>query len=189
MQGNEGTTTEREEMEENSVEEKKQAEELIEKPEEKEIPEVIGVKDFDPVEFVVDRWKKDEEGCLCSAQYLVRNEGETAGTFTLSNLLYTYAKQSEIAVLPEGEKISDSKSVSFHMELMLENGERIDIIRKVLEKNPEEKGYRVILRPGEELKIQFIGERDDVASKEIQKGNIIVKASGSWEREEEGKVE
>lgn len=170
-------------------EEVTESEEPIQSKEEVANTEVIELKEFKPIEFVIDKWESDGEGHLCSGWYLVRTEGETEGVFVLSDLLYMDEEQNEIDVLREKEEVNDSESEPFHMELMLENGERIDIIRKVLEKNPEEKGYRVILRPGEELKIQFIGERDDVASKEIQKGNIIVKASGSWEREEEGKVE
>lgn len=196
--GNGGATKEGGESEENPVEEKKQTEESaegktteiiqsgdgIEKTEEKEIPEVIGLKDFNPVEFVVDRWEKDEEGHLCSVQYLVRNEGETAGAFALSNLLYTYAKQSGIDILPEGERISDSKSASFHMELVLENGDKIDFTQNASQEDSGESGYKVVLKPGEELKIQFVGELESADSEEFQKGNIIMKAIGSWGREE-----
>ena len=172
-----------------------QSKEEDEKIEEKDEPEVIKLKEFKAVEFVIYKWEKDDEGCLCSGGYLVKNEGETEGEFVLSDLLYTDEEQNEIDILGKKEGVNESESEPFHVELVLEDGERIDITQKVskkdmedtqevLENNLEEKGYRVILKPGEELKFRLVGEWDDADSEEIYKGNIMVKVIGSWDREE-----
>ncbi len=157
--------------------------------EEKEDTEVIELKEFKPVEFVIDKWERNEEGRSCSAWYLLRNVGETEGVFILSDLLYMNEEQGEIDVLRGKGEINDSESELSYIYLTLENGEEIDITQKVLEEVPEERGYKVILGLGEELKFQFVGELDDADSEEIQKGNIILKVMGSWDREEERNAE
>ena len=172
-----------------------QSKEGDEKIEEKDDPEVIKLKEYKAIEFVIDKWEKDDEGCLCSRWYLVKNEGETEGEFVLSDLLYTDEEQNEIDILGKKEGENENESEPFHVELVLEDGERIDITQKVskkdmedtqevLENNLEEKGYRVILKPDEELKFRLVGEWDDADSEEIHKGNILVKVIGSWDREE-----
>ena len=98
-------------------------------------------------------------------------------------------EQGEIDVLRGKGEINDSESELSYIYLTLENGEEIDITQKVLEEVPEERGYKVILGLGEELKFQFVGELDDADSEEIQKGNIILKVMGSWDREEERNAE
>lgn len=157
-------------------------------PEEDETsnPPIIELRDFKPIEFAVDKWEIDEDGKLCSMQYVVKNAGETTGLFTLSDLIYMSAEQSGIAEQVEKEKveISESKSMPAHMELVLESGERIDFSREVLQEEPEKSGYRAVLRPGEELKFQFIGEFDEISMDGLQKGDIAVKVIGSWDEEE-----
>ena len=65
-------------------------------PEEDETsnPPIIELRDFKPIEFAVDKWETDEDGKLCSMQYVVKNAGETTGLFTLSDLIYMPAEQS-----------------------------------------------------------------------------------------------
>ena len=108
--------------------------------------------------------------------------------FVLSNLLYSYGEQSEIAVPGEEEEVNGSESGAFHMKLLVEE-EKVDDIQKVLEENLEESRYKVMLRPGEELKFRFVGEMDVTDSEEAQKGNIILKAVGSWNSEGEENIE
>lgn len=160
-----------------------QSQEEDEKTEEKDFFKVIELKEFKPIEFVIDKWESDEDGNFSSGQCLVKNEGEIEGVFVLSNLLYTDEEQNGIDVL-RGEEVNGSERKPFHMELVLENGEKIDITQKVLEENLEERGCKVILKPGEEFKFKFAGVLDDVALEEFKKGNIILKVIGSWNREE-----
>ena len=198
-----GVDTNNEEINENKEEqvdeEEQESEKVIEdeqvieeeetiQPKEDEILEVIVLKEFKPTEFVIDKWESDEAGQIRSVQYLVRNEGETEGMFVLSNLLYSYGEQSEIAVPGEEEEVNGSESGAFHMKLLVEE-EQVDDIQKVLEENLEESRYKVMLRPGEELKFRFVGEMDVTDSEEAQKGNIILKAVGSWNSEGEENIE
>ena len=106
--------------------------------------------------------------------------------FFLSNRLYSYVEQSEIAV-PGEEEINGSESGSFHMKLLVEE-EKVDVTQKVLEENLEESRYKVLLRPGEEIKFRFVGEMEVTGSEDAQKGNIILKAVGSWDNEGEGNI-
>lgn len=106
--------------------------------------------------------------------------------FVLSNRLYSYGEQSEIAV-PGEEEINGSESGSFHMKLLVEE-EKVDVTQKVLEENLEESRYKVLLRPGEEIKFRFVGEMEVTGSEDAQKGNIILKAVGSWDNEGEGNI-
>lgn len=136
---------------------------------EEETAKEIGLKESGPVEFAVEDWKTEDDGQLCSVQYLVRNEGKSTGVFTLSDLSYLSAGQNK--------RDADLK-------LMLENGEEIDFAQKVLQGNSEENGYQAVLEPGEELKFRFAGRLEGVDWKELQKGEVTVQAAGSWEREE-----
>lgn len=196
-----GVDTNNEEINENKEEqvdeEEQESEKVIEdeqiieeeetiQPKGDETLEVIVLKEFKPIEFVIDKWESDEAGQIRSVQYLVRNEGETEGMFVLSNRLYSYGEQSEIAV-PGEEEINGSESGSFHMKLLVEE-EKVDVTQKVLEENLEESRYKVLLRPGEEIKFRFVGEMEVTGSEDAQKGNIILKAVGSWDNEGEGNI-
>lgn len=187
---NKGEQVDEEEQESEKVIEDEQVieEEETIQPKGDETLEVIVLKEFKPIEFVIDKWESDEAGQILSVQYLVRNEGETEGMFVLSNLLYSYGEQSEIAVPGEEEEVNDSESRAFRMKLLVEE-EKVDVIQKVLEENLEESRYKVLLRPGEELKFRFVGEMDVTDSEEAPKGNIILKAVGSWDSEGEGNIE
>ncbi len=167
-----------------------QSEEEEEKPIESEIPEVIELGDFNPIEFLVNEWEKDGEGRLCSRQYLLRNERESPGVFTLSDFLDISANQNENAAQTETEELqegsggieSDFESVC--VELVSGNGEKIAFSQKVERENSEESGYKVVLRPGEEWKIRFIAEMNDLRAEKSQKGDSILKVIGVWDKEE-----
>ena len=178
----------KEELEEN--EEPVQSKEEEEKQEEREIPEVIVLRDFNPVEFVVNEWERNEEGQLCSRLYMVRNEGESVGVFTLSDLLDISAEQDGIVVQTETEELQNSSGgsgsdfESVHVELVLENGEKIVFSQEPVQGDLEESGYKVVLKPGEEWKFRFVREMDGAEMEELQKGNITVKAIGLWAKDE-----
>lgn len=158
-----------------------------EEAEEREIPEIIEIRDFKPIEFVVNEWEKDEEGKLCSRPYLIRNAGESTGRFTLSNLLYVLAEQGGTTAQAEMERPQNDfvggENESVYMELVSKNGEKIALPQETVWGNLEESGYMVVLRPGEEWKFQLVGELVDEKAEELQSGNATVKVIGVWVKE------
>lgn len=183
------TENEEQSGEELAEEREQSGEEFTEKKEptdENEDLKVIKLQDRDmkPVEFVIDKWNEEEDGQFLSGQYLVKNEGEATGIFTLSDNFYVSADQNEMDSQTEQEKWKDSKSLAMDMKLVLENGEKIDFAQKVLDENPEGSGYKEVLRPGEEVKLRFVIIPEGEDLEELKKSDMVVKIIGSWDREE-----
>ena len=94
------------------------------------------------------------------------------------------AAQTETEELQEGSGGIESDFESVCVELVSGNGEKIAFSQKVERENSEESGYKVVLRPGEEWKIRFIAEMNDLRAEKSQKGDSILKVIGVWDKEE-----
>lgn len=158
------------------------------KPEKKE-SELLDLKEAVQSELTVDSWETDENGNICSAQYRIRNAGDEAGTFTLSELLCKPAEQSGITVRTDRENLHEDENKCIFMELAPEGeqkseAERAVILPELLPGEPEASEYQAELNPGEELVFRFVGELNGMKSEELKKGDITVTASYSWSMEE-----
>lgn len=158
------------------------------KPEKKE-SELLELKEAVQSELTVDSWEIDENGNICSAQYRIRNAGDAAGTFTLSEFLCKLAEQSGITVRTDKEKLHEDENKYIYMELAPEGeqkgeAERVVILPELLPEEPEVSEYLAELKPGEELVFRFVGELNGMKSEELKKGDITVTASYSWSMEE-----
>lgn len=158
------------------------------KPEKKE-SELLELKEAVQSELTVDSWETDENGNICSAQYRIRNAGDEAGTFTLSELLCKPAEQSGITVRTDRENLHEDENKCIFMELAPEGeqkseAERAVILPELLPEEPEVSEYQAELKPGEELVFRFVGELNGMKSEELKKGDITVTAGYSWSMEE-----
>ncbi len=129
------------------------------------------------LEVVIDPWEMDGKGQIYSEEYVIRNDGETPGMLTLSNLACRPQEQSGVIVRADKEGLHDSEDKLIYLEMFLGSEERI-----VFSKDNSQ--YQIELEPGEELTVCFGGEVNENASRKWGNNDIAVSVVYSWEREE-----
>lgn len=136
---------------------------------------VTELQEAGETELVIDSWKADGDGKICSAEYTMRNAGKADGTLVISEFFCKTGEQSGIAVRT-GEETDDGDGKSVYMEMVTGNGERIVVPRE----KREDSRYEVKLKAGEEVTFRFVGELDGIRLEELKKGDIVVTAACSW---------
>lgn len=132
-------------------------------------------------EIIVDSWRIDGDGSICSPEYTVRNAGDTPGMFILSDLICQSEGQSEIVIQEDKEAVRTDGARSVYMELVSEDGNRILLSRE----NQEHVSCEAALMPGEEFTFYFQGEISGIEPEELKKGSIEVRAAYTWNLKEE----
>ncbi len=128
-------------------------------------------------ELSVDFKTAGENEQIVSARYIMRNTGETAGVLTLSDILCKLKEQSEIAVRAEREELYDTEAPSVYIEVKFGNGEKIIL-------SGEHSEYKSVLKPGEELSFQFVGEMNQQMARNWEEGDVVVTAACFWNLED-----
>ena len=149
--------------------------EIVDKEEE----EIKSIELLEPqkIDVVIDSWIVDEEGKIASTQYLLKNTGETTGTWSLAELVCKPQEQSGIRICADQKEVSGKEAKSVYMELVLGNGEKVVLSQK----NSE---YEVKLEPGEEVSVCFVGEMSRELLEVWEEKNIEVTAVCSWDIEQ-----
>ncbi len=138
--------------------------------------------------LAADTWEADEDGRIVSAEYVLRNTGETAGTLTISDLVCEIQEQRGIVWKTKREELQDTEIRAIYIEMELKNGEKVTFSQKEQEENEnwegkdslEYTGYKVELKPGEELVFWFTGEMKGIQPEDLEEHEILVKAFWSW---------
>ena len=146
--------------------------------EEKEKEEIkhIDLQEPQKVDVNIDSWKIDEKGRIVSQQYLLYNAGDTAGIWTLSELICKPQEQNRVRVTADKKALHDSEGKAVYMELVLGNGEKVIL-------SQENCMYEVKLKAGENLAVRFIGEMNGNLFESREEGDIAVTAVCSWCRD------
>ncbi len=126
------------------------------------------------VDVSIDSWKTDEKGQIVSPEYLLHNTGNTAGIWTLSEIVCEPLEQSEVVIQKNKNDLHNGEGKAVYMELVLGNGEKIIL-------SQEKSQYKVELKPGEELSVRFVGEMNGDLFETRENGEIAVKAVCTWE--------
>lgn len=133
----------------------------------------IDLSESQKVDVVIDSWKTDEKGKIVSPQYLLRNTGNTAGIWELSELMCKPKEQSTVAVKTDKNELRGSGEKAVYMELELGNGEKTVL-------SQEKSEYKVELKPGEQLLVRFTGEMNGNLFETCEEGDIEVTAVCTW---------
>lgn len=126
------------------------------------------------VDVLIDSWKIDEKGQIVSPEYLLHNTGNTAGIWTLSEIVCKPQEQSEVVIQKNRNDLHNGEGKSVYMELIFGNGEKITI-------SQEKSQHKVELKPGEKLSVRFVGEMNGNLFEPREDGEIVVTAVCTWE--------
>lgn len=129
------------------------------------------------LDIVIDLWEMDGREQIYSEKYVIRNEGNTAGTLTLSNLACRSQGSGNVVVRPDKNGLHDDEKKSLYMEMWFEDRDCIVLSEQGTE-------YQAELKPGEELTIYFTGEVNEYASEDWVNGDVQVSVVYSWDVEE-----
>lgn len=149
--------------------------------EEKE-KEIKNIDLYEPqkVDVKIDSWKIDEKGRIVSQQYLLYNAGNSAGIWTLSDIICRPQEQNGVRITTDKKTLHDSKEKAVYMELLLGNGEKVVL-------SNESSTYEVKLEPGKKLAVCFIGEINGNLFESREEGDIAVTAVCSWNTDQAGR--
>lgn len=148
---------------------------MISEEKEKEEIKKIDLQEPQKVDVNIDSWKIDERGRIVSQQYLLYNAGDTAGIWTLSDIICKPKETGKIRIMTDKKGLCDGEDKSVYMELVLGNGEKLVL-------SQESSTYEVKLEPEEKLAVRFIGEMNGNLFENREDGDIAVTAVCSWER-------
>lgn len=126
------------------------------------------------VDVSIDSWKTDEKGEIVSTEYLLYNTGNTAGIWTLSEIVCEPLEQSGVVIQKNKNDLYNGEGKAVYMELVLGNGEKIAL-------SQEKSQYKVELKPGEKLSVRFVGEMNGNLFEIREDGDIAVTAVCTWE--------
>lgn len=133
-----------------------------------QMPQKLGI--------VIDPYEIDGKGQIYSEEYVIKNNGKTAGLLTLSKLLCVPAGEYRVDVRTDTEGIHEGKENAIYMELVFGNGDKAVF-------SQEGSSYEVRLEPEEELTLRFAGEVNENASRQIESTDIEVSVTYVWEVE------
>lgn len=129
------------------------------------------------LEIVIDPWKMDGKGQIYSEKYVIRNEGNTAGTLTLSNLACKSQEPGKVIVKSDNCGLHDNEDKALYMEMWFGNDNPIVLSEQGTE-------YQAVLQPGEELTVCFAGEVNEYAAENWKNDDVRVSVVYSWDTEE-----
>lgn len=157
------------------VAEEQQAGERLLSPDEKEKEEIKNIELQEPqkADIKIDSWEVDKAGRIVSQQYLLYNTGDTAGIWTLSDIICKPQEQNGIRITADKKTLQDSEGKAVYMELVLGNGEKAIL-------SQESSTYEMKLEPGEKIAVRFIGEMSGNLFESREEGDIAVTAVCSW---------
>lgn len=130
------------------------------------------------LQVVIDPWELDRKGQIYSETYMIKNQGETDGILTLSELTCKPCRDSGVSVLADKANMHSDEEKSVYMEITFGNGERIVLSEVGTE-------YKVKLKAGEELSFCFTGEVNEYAAEKWKNGDVLIGVIYSWDVEEE----
>lgn len=138
--------------------------------------ENIGMKQLyipEKLEMIIDPWELDGKGQIYSEPYVIRNEGETPGILTLSELACIPQKDSGVIVRTDSAGLHCDQEKALYMQMMFGHGEQIVLSEVGTE-------YQAELQPGEELSVCLTGEVNEYALEEWKESDITVSVIYSW---------
>lgn len=133
----------------------------------------IDLQESQKVDVVIDSWNADEKGRIISPQYLFQNTGNTTGIWDLSEIICKPQEQSTVAIKTDKNRLHEGEEKAVFMELVLGNGETVAL-------SQERSQYKVELKPGEKLSVQFVGEMNGNLFEMRENGDIAVTAVYTW---------
>lgn len=149
--------------------------EIVDK-EEEEIKN-IELRETQKIDVTINSWKVDENGKITSAKYMLKNAGDTAGTWSFSKLVCNPGDRSGIKICTDLKEVHVENGKTVYMELILGNGKKVALSQKDSE-------YEVKLEPGEELSVCFVGEINRSLLEAGEDVDIEVTAICSWNMEQ-----
>lgn len=149
--------------------------EFVDKEEEK--IKNIELTEPQKINVTIDSWTIDEKGKITSTKYLLKNAGDTAGTWGFSKLTCNPGERSGIKISTDPKEVNVGNEKTVYMELILGNGKKVALSQKDSE-------YEVKLEPGEEISVCFRGEMGRNLLESWEEENIIVSAVCSWNMEQ-----
>lgn len=145
--------------------------EIIDK-EEEEIKN-IELREPQKINVTIDSWTIDEKGKITSTKYMLKNAGDTAGTWSFNELVCTPQEQSGIEICTDSKEAHGEGEKNVYMELILGNGKKVTLSQKSFK-------YEIKLKPGEELSVCFVGELNRNLLETGKEEDIEVTAVCSW---------
>ncbi len=124
----------------------------------------------------INSWKADEEGDTESAAYILRNDGEEAGTLTISGPMYGMPEEEDTESVSENgeDSLSDNEEETVQLRLLSGNNEKFIL-------SQGSAGYKVRLEPGEEASVRFTRESDEQPSEEWPDEEESMTVLYSWD--------
>lgn len=129
------------------------------------------------LDIVIDPWEMDGRGQIYSEKYVIRNEGETTGILTLSNLTCKSQESGNVIVRSDKNGLHDDEEKALYLEMWFGDSDCIVLSEQGAE-------YQTELEPGEEIIIYFAGEVNEYASEDWGSNDVKVSIVYSWDVEE-----
>lgn len=133
----------------------------------------IELREPQKIDVIIDSWAVDEKGKVTSTKYMLKNAGNTVGTWSFTELVCSPQERSEIKICTDLKEVHGEDAKSVYMELILGNGEKVALSQK-------NSKYEVKLKPGEEISVCFVGELNRSFLEAKENADIKVTAVCSW---------
>lgn len=120
-------------------------------------------------------WELDGQAQIYSHLYEICNQGDTAGTLRLYDLVC--GGNDDIIIQDSAEEIHNGNEKKVYLELIVNEKDIVVLTRRSTE-------YTVQLKPKEEITLQFHGELNEKALREWESSDLDIMVKYQWEDEE-----